>query len=75
MTESFPMGEQLELDLEDVPACACGRPLVEHIEHYRKVCCMCILRSRIEWNENPVPKLEHLRRWLRARERKDVIRC
>lgn len=61
---------QLDFDFDNVVACACGRALVEHIEHYRGTCCMCILRRTIEghrWDEDPEPKRAHLRRWLAQR--------
>jgi hypothetical protein len=62
---------QLDLDFAAEPrACECGRALVEHVEHYRGLCCMCILRRTSEghvWSEDPEPKRAHLQRWLAQR--------
>lgn len=65
------MTEQLTLQFGS-PTCACGRELMEHIEHYRALCCMCILRAC--WgnpdrfsHEDPEHKRAHLRAWLAER--------
>jgi hypothetical protein len=45
----------------------CGDPLRESIEHYRALCCMCILAKTIgghAWDEDPEPKRVHLQTWL-----------
>lgn len=67
-------GEQLELFAGYGPGnlCACGRPLVEHIEAYRQLCCFCILqRSRDNAeafaHEDPEQKRRHYFRWLAER--------
>jgi hypothetical protein len=60
---------QLSLTFGD-PTCACGRELLEHIEHYRRLCCMCVLAKTIAghvWSEDPEPKRAHLQRWLEER--------
>jgi hypothetical protein len=60
------VSEQLEL-FAPARCSTCPRELVEHIEHYRRLCCMCINRLGMAghvWNEDPDPKREHLRRWL-----------
>lgn len=67
-------GEQLELFAGYGPGnlCSCGRPLVEHIEAFRQLCCMCILqRSRDNAkafaDEDPDEKRRHYFRWLSER--------
>lgn len=73
---------QLELfplePLEPLAAfCECGRELIEHAEHYRGTCCMCINRmgmvgARFDTND-PAHGRRHLQSWLELRRRRGVL--